>query len=202
MNRSELTSSMAAWTSVPGADADRVVAEVFAIIAEALARGEKVPIAGFGNFATWSRAVRQGLNPTNRREHRHRRLYVVVRDNRGQRFSRPDPVLWLASGPRRRRTMFSMQKRARSSSQADRIKRSAVPSDHAPVLLVRRIEDRLQKVHEPVRILRFPLPWCGVAPTEARFPDLSGADASRSSSPMLRCLRGTVAGRTGSAHPR
>ena len=41
----------------------------------------------------------------------------AVRDNRGQRFSRPDPVLWLASGPRRRRAMFSMQKRARSSSK-------------------------------------------------------------------------------------
>ena len=63
MNRSDLTSSVAARTSVPGADADRVVAKVFATIAEALARGEKVPIAGFGNFATRSRAVRHGRNP-------------------------------------------------------------------------------------------------------------------------------------------
>ena len=63
MNRSDLTSSVAARTSVPGADADRVVAEVFATIAEALARGEKVPITGFGNFATRSRAVRHGRNP-------------------------------------------------------------------------------------------------------------------------------------------
>ena len=51
MNRSDLTSSVSARTSVPGADADRVVAEVFATIAEALARGEKVPIAGFGTGA-------------------------------------------------------------------------------------------------------------------------------------------------------
>ena len=35
--------------------------------------------------------------------------------------------------------------------QADRIERPAIPADHVPVLLVRRIEDRLQKVHEPVR---------------------------------------------------
>ena len=35
--------------------------------------------------------------------------------------------------------------------QADRVERSAVPADHVPVLLVRRIEDRLQKIHEPVR---------------------------------------------------
>ena len=60
MNRSDLTSSVSARTSVPGADADRVVAEVFATIAEALARGEKVPTSrasgtsppGAGPYAT------------------------------------------------------------------------------------------------------------------------------------------------------
>ena len=39
------------------------VAAVFATIAEALARGEKVSIAGFGTFATRSRPARQGRNP-------------------------------------------------------------------------------------------------------------------------------------------
>ena len=63
MNKSELTSSVAARTSVTRADADSVVAEVFATIAEALARGEKVSIAGFGTFATRSRTPRQGRNP-------------------------------------------------------------------------------------------------------------------------------------------
>ena len=63
MNKSELTSSVAARTSVTRADADSVVAAVFATIAEALARGEKVSIAGFGTFATRSRAARQGRNP-------------------------------------------------------------------------------------------------------------------------------------------
>ena len=35
--------------------------------------------------------------------------------------------------------------------EADRVERPAVPADHVPVLLVRRIEDRLQEVHEPVQ---------------------------------------------------
>ena len=35
--------------------------------------------------------------------------------------------------------------------EAGRIERSAVPVEHRPVLLARRIEDRLQKIHEAVR---------------------------------------------------
>ncbi len=35
--------------------------------------------------------------------------------------------------------------------EADRVERSAVPANHVPMLLVRRIEDRLQEVHETVR---------------------------------------------------
>ena len=35
--------------------------------------------------------------------------------------------------------------------ETDRVERSAVPDNHVPVLLVRRIEDRLHEVHEPVR---------------------------------------------------
>ena len=35
--------------------------------------------------------------------------------------------------------------------EADRVERPAVPANHVPVLLVRRIENRLQEVHETVR---------------------------------------------------
>ena len=52
MNKAELASHVAAETAVPKAGADSVVGAVFAAIAEALARGEKVYIAGFGSFAT------------------------------------------------------------------------------------------------------------------------------------------------------
>ena len=63
MNKAELASHVAAETSVPKATADRVVSAVFAAIGEALARGEKVTIAGFGSFATRTRPARQGRNP-------------------------------------------------------------------------------------------------------------------------------------------
>ena len=63
MNKSELASSVATRTSVTRATADSVAAAVFATIAETLARGEPVSIAGFGTFATRSRAARQGRNP-------------------------------------------------------------------------------------------------------------------------------------------
>ena len=63
MNKTELASSVATRTSVSKATADDVVGAVFATIADALARGEKVSIAGFGTFATRSRAARQGRNP-------------------------------------------------------------------------------------------------------------------------------------------
>ena len=63
MNKAELASSVATRAFVPKATADSAVAEVFATIAEALARGEKVSIAGFGTFATRSRPARRGRNP-------------------------------------------------------------------------------------------------------------------------------------------
>ena len=63
MNKTKLASSVATRTSVTRATADSAVAAVFATIAEALARGEKVSIAGFGTFATRSRLARQGRNP-------------------------------------------------------------------------------------------------------------------------------------------
>ena len=58
MNKTELASSVATRTSITRATAESAVAAVFATIAEALARGEKVSIAGFGTFATRSRPAR------------------------------------------------------------------------------------------------------------------------------------------------
>ena len=63
MNKAELASHVAAETSVPKATADNVLNAVFAAIGAALARGEKVTIAGFGSFATRSRPARQGRSP-------------------------------------------------------------------------------------------------------------------------------------------
>ena len=63
MNKHELVSHVAAGTPVTKADAERLVGVVFSTIADALARGESVTIAGFGKFATRSRAARTGRNP-------------------------------------------------------------------------------------------------------------------------------------------
>ena len=61
--KSELVSHVAAGTSVTGADAERLVGAVFSTIADTLARDEPVAIAGFGKFATRSRAARTDRNP-------------------------------------------------------------------------------------------------------------------------------------------
>ena len=63
MKKSELAAHVAAQTSLSRARAERVVDAVFSAIGEALAREESVVIAGFGTFATKTRAARQGRNP-------------------------------------------------------------------------------------------------------------------------------------------
>ena len=63
MNKSELSTQVAARASVPKATADAVVSAAFAVIADALARDDTVAVAGFGTFSTRTRAARQGRNP-------------------------------------------------------------------------------------------------------------------------------------------
>ena len=63
MNKAELVSHVAAETSTTRAAAERMVGTVFSAIADALAGGETVAIAGFGTFSTRSRAARAGRNP-------------------------------------------------------------------------------------------------------------------------------------------
>ena len=54
--------------------------------------------------------------------------------------------------------------------QAGRVERSAVPADHARVLLVPRIEDLLQEVYEAIRAadILWRTPW--VSPPSCRAP--------------------------------
>lgn len=63
MTRTELCERVAAATSLSKADAAVAADAVFSTIAEALARGETVSVAGFGKFTTRDRAARQGRNP-------------------------------------------------------------------------------------------------------------------------------------------
>ena len=63
MTRSELCARVAAATSLSKADAAAAVGALFSAIADALARGETVTVAGFGRFTTRDRAARTGRNP-------------------------------------------------------------------------------------------------------------------------------------------
>ena len=63
MNRAELASHIAADLSLTRAEADRMVAAVFAAIGDVLAADETVAIAGFGTFSTRTRDARRGRNP-------------------------------------------------------------------------------------------------------------------------------------------
>ena len=63
MNKSELSTQVAAQGSVSRATADSVVSAVFSAIGDALARDDTVAIAGFGTFSTRARAARDGRNP-------------------------------------------------------------------------------------------------------------------------------------------
>ena len=63
MNKRELAAQVAASTSLSQSDADAAVSAVFSAIADALAGGETVTIAGFGAFSTRSRPARPGRNP-------------------------------------------------------------------------------------------------------------------------------------------
>ncbi|MBO8169791.1 MAG: HU family DNA-binding protein [Thermoanaerobacteraceae bacterium] len=63
MNKSELVSSVAEKAEITKKDAEKVVAAVLETIEEALAKGDKVQLVGFGTFEVRQRAARTGRNP-------------------------------------------------------------------------------------------------------------------------------------------
>ena len=63
MNKGELVSSVAASAGLSKKDAEKAVAAVFDSITEALKKGDKVQLVGFGTFYVGERAARQGRNP-------------------------------------------------------------------------------------------------------------------------------------------
>ncbi|NLZ92884.1 MAG: HU family DNA-binding protein [Firmicutes bacterium] len=63
MNKSELISVVAEKTGFTKKDTEKVVNAVFDGIGEALAKGDKVQIIGFGTFDVRDRKEREGRNP-------------------------------------------------------------------------------------------------------------------------------------------
>lgn len=63
MKKSDLVESVATAAGLTKADATRAIDALFATITDALKKGERVPIAGFGTFNVSKRAARNGRNP-------------------------------------------------------------------------------------------------------------------------------------------
>jgi DNA-binding protein HU-beta len=63
VSKSDLIGLVAEKTDLSSADAKRAVEAAFDVIAERMAAGDEVSIAGFGKFSTSERSARQGRNP-------------------------------------------------------------------------------------------------------------------------------------------
>ncbi len=63
MNKTELVNSVAEKAEMTKKDAEKVVNAVFTSIEEALGKGDKVQLVGFGTFEVKERAARTGRNP-------------------------------------------------------------------------------------------------------------------------------------------
>ena len=62
MNKTELVAAVAAKAEISKKDAEKAVAAVFGAVEEALVKGEKVQLIGFGTFEVKERAARTGHN--------------------------------------------------------------------------------------------------------------------------------------------
>lgn len=63
MNKTELVSVVSEKTEFSKKESAQIVDALFASIEEALAKGEKVQLIGFGTFEVRERATRKGRNP-------------------------------------------------------------------------------------------------------------------------------------------
>lgn len=63
MNKTELVNSVAEKAETTKKEAEKVVSAVFASVEDALAKGDKVQLVGFGTFEVKERAARIGRNP-------------------------------------------------------------------------------------------------------------------------------------------
>ena len=63
MNKTELTAALAAKTGFAKKDAEKALNATVDAITEALAKGDKVQLVGFGGFETKKREARMGRNP-------------------------------------------------------------------------------------------------------------------------------------------
>ena len=63
MNKTELIAAIAEKSGVSKKDAEKVVNATVEVITDAMAKGDKVALTGFGSFEVRERAEKQGRNP-------------------------------------------------------------------------------------------------------------------------------------------
>lgn len=63
MNKAELVAAIAERTELSKKDAEAAVKAFIDVVAEALKKGDKVQMVGFGTFEVVERAEREGRNP-------------------------------------------------------------------------------------------------------------------------------------------
>ena len=63
MNKTELINAVAEKCDLTKKDAEKALTAITETITEALAKGDKVQLVGFGTFEVRERAARTGLNP-------------------------------------------------------------------------------------------------------------------------------------------
>lgn len=68
MNKSELVTSMAEKSNLTKKDAEIALNAFMKSVEEALVKGEKVQLVGFGTFEVRERKAREGRNPRNPKE--------------------------------------------------------------------------------------------------------------------------------------
>lgn len=68
MNKADLVDSVAQKTELTKRDSERAINAVIDSIGEALARGDKISLVGFGTFEVRRRAARTGRNPQTGKE--------------------------------------------------------------------------------------------------------------------------------------
>ena len=68
MNKSDLIAAIAAKTGETKKDAEATLNAFIDVVTEALVKGEKVQLVGFGSFEVRKRAARKGRNPQTKEE--------------------------------------------------------------------------------------------------------------------------------------
>jgi len=63
LNKAELVAKVAEKSGLTKKDAEKAVSAVFETIEDALVRGDKVSLVGFGTFERRERGAREGRNP-------------------------------------------------------------------------------------------------------------------------------------------